>query len=215
MTDAARFWDRHAEDYAKRPVADETAYERKLELTRARLKPEMKVLEIGCGTGTTALRHAPHVAHVRATDISPRMIEIARRKAQTAGIGNVSFELSDIERLGSDNGAYNAVMAHSILHLLRDRHAAIARIARLLPENGLFISSTPCLAGGRLGWLRYVLPPARWLGLVPWVGFFTVETLLADFEEAGFEIEEQWQPDPSKALFVIARKVERPALTPA
>lgn len=206
MADAARFWDRHAEGYAKRPVADEAAYEHKLALTRAWLGPEMKMLEIGCGTGTTALHHAPHVAHVRATDISPGMIEIARRKATAAGIANVSFELSDIDRLEPQDRAYDVVMAHSILHLLRNRDDAIAKVSRLLKPGGLFVSSTPCLSGGHLGWLRFVLPPARWLGLVPWVGFFTVETLIAEFERAGFVIEEQWRPGPAKALFVIARK---------
>ncbi|MEQ8333271.1 class I SAM-dependent methyltransferase [Nisaea sp.] len=206
MTGTAKFWDRHAEGYAKRPVGDEAAYEHKLALTRARLAPEMTVLEIGCGTGTTALHHAPHVAHIRAVDVSPKMLEIARRKAEAAGIGNITFEVADFDSLDTEDGDYDLVMAHSILHLLRDRRDAIVKAVRLLKPGGLFISSTPCLAGGRLGWLRFVLPPARWLGLVPWVGFFTAETLIADFEAAGLEIEETWQPGPAKALFVIARK---------
>ncbi|WP_226886947.1 class I SAM-dependent methyltransferase [Nisaea nitritireducens] len=206
MTNTAKFWNKHAEGYAKRPVGDEAAYERKLALTRARLTPGMEVLEFGCGTGTTALHHAPHVAHIRAVDISPKMLEIARHKAEAASVGNITFEVADFDSLEAEDGNYDLVMAHSILHLLRDRRAAIAKAVRLLKPGGLFISSTPCLAGGRLGWLRFVLPPARWLGLVPWVGFFTAETLIADFEAAGLEIEESWHPGPAKALFGIARK---------
>ncbi|WP_420406241.1 class I SAM-dependent methyltransferase [Nisaea sp.] len=206
MTDTAGFWNRHAEGYARRPVGDQAAYEYKLAQTRARLSPEMKLLEIGCGTGTTALHHAPHVAHIRATDISPKMLEIARRKADAAGIGNVSFETADFDSLEAADATYDMVMAHSILHLLPKRRDAIAKAARLLKPGGLFVTSTPCLAGIRTGWLRFVLPPARWLGFVPWVGFFTVETLLDDIAAAGFEIEENWQPGPAKAVFLIARK---------
>lgn len=206
MTGSAEFWNRHAKGYAKRPVTDQASYEYKLERTRERLSPDMKVLEIGCGTGTTALHHAPHVAHITAIDISPEMLEIARHKAEAAGIGNVSFELADTDCLDSEDASYDLVMAHSILHLLRDRQVTIAKAARLLKPGGFFVSSTPCLAGGRLSWLRYVLPPARLLGLVPWVAFFTVETLLEECDAAGLEIEEQWQPDPAKALFLIARK---------
>ena len=39
----------------------------------------MEVLEFGCGTGSTALTLAPNVRHIQATDVSPKMLEIARR----------------------------------------------------------------------------------------------------------------------------------------
>jgi cyclopropane fatty-acyl-phospholipid synthase-like methyltransferase len=44
----------------------------------------MELLEFGCGTGGTAIIHAPHVKHIRAIDISPRMIEIAKSRAEAA-----------------------------------------------------------------------------------------------------------------------------------
>ena len=59
MVQPSRFWDRHAKGYAKRPVPDEAAYQRKLKMTQDYLTPDMEVLELGCGTGTTALIHAP------------------------------------------------------------------------------------------------------------------------------------------------------------
>ncbi len=52
----------------------------------------MEVLEFGCGTGTTAITHAPYVKHIRAIDISSNMIEIAQRKADAKNIKNVTFE---------------------------------------------------------------------------------------------------------------------------
>ena len=42
----------------------------------------MEVLEFGCGTGGTAIIHAPYVKHIRAIDISGNMIAIAKGKAE-------------------------------------------------------------------------------------------------------------------------------------
>ena len=84
-------WDRIADKYAAQPVADQAAYEHKLAETRKRLSPDMHLLEFGCGTGTTALTHAPYVASIKAIDISNRMIEICRDKAKDKSIANVTF----------------------------------------------------------------------------------------------------------------------------
>ncbi|NNE51124.1 MAG: methyltransferase domain-containing protein, partial [Sulfitobacter sp.] len=88
----SRFWDRIAPRYARNSVSDEASYARKLAETAALMGPDMEVLEIGCGTGTTALHHAGRVAHIRATDISAGMLTIARQKADAAGISNVTFQ---------------------------------------------------------------------------------------------------------------------------
>ena len=49
------FWDKIAQKYATKRVADPAAYEAKLTRVRALLRAEDRVLEIGCGTGSTAL----------------------------------------------------------------------------------------------------------------------------------------------------------------
>ncbi|MEO9903779.1 class I SAM-dependent methyltransferase [Nisaea sp.] len=205
MANIARFWDRHAAGYAKRAVSDPEAYQHKLELTQRLLKPDMRVLEFGCGTGTTALHHAPYVKSIRAIDVSAKMLEIARAKAEEAGIANVSFEQSDIEGLSAEDGSYDLVMGHSILHLLEDRHAVIAKVWRLLKADGLFVTSTACI-GGTMPWLKLILPVGNALGLLPKVAFIRPDELVGEFETAGFRIEQSWQPGPSKGLFIIARK---------
>ncbi|MEO0996850.1 MAG: methyltransferase domain-containing protein, partial [Pseudomonadota bacterium] len=44
-----------------------------------------------------SIHHAPRVERVHATDISARMIDIAREKADAAGIDNIEFEVADID----------------------------------------------------------------------------------------------------------------------
>ena len=48
MSGSGRFWDRSAERYSKRPVADEASYQKKLAITREYFRPDMQVLEFGC-----------------------------------------------------------------------------------------------------------------------------------------------------------------------
>ncbi len=206
MAQPSQFWDRHAKGYAKRPVADEAAYQKKLRVTQDYLKPDMEVLEFGCGTGTTAIIHAPFVRHIRAIDISSRMLEIARAKAESDSIENVTFEQSSIDELNADDASYDAVMGHSILHLLENKEIAIASVYRMLKPGGVFVTSTACLGGTMLA-LRVILPVGRFFGLLPLVKFFTAEELEADLTDAGFRIDYQWQPDTRKSVFIVAKKV--------
>jgi len=86
-TPAEVFWDRHAPRYVAKPIADQPSYEAKLNHVRSLLQPTDKVLEIGCGSGKTALQLAPACASVTASDLSSRMIECARsQKCHDLGI---------------------------------------------------------------------------------------------------------------------------------
>ena len=205
MVQPSKFWDRIAERYARTPVADEAAYQRKLQVTREYLRPDMEVLEFGCGTGSTAIAHAPLVNHIRAIDISPKMIEIARGKADAGNIGNVSFERATLEDLDLPDGTFDAVMGHSILHLLEDRDDAIARVHRMLKPGGVFVSSTVCITGV-LKIIKVIGPIGKFFGLLPLVRVFTRNELEDSLTAAGFTIEHVWQPDKGKAVFIVARK---------
>lgn len=205
MANSVRFWDRIAARYARRPVADEAAYQEKLRITREYLSPDMTVLEFGCGTGSTAIAHAPHVEQIRASDVSPKMIEIAREKAAAAGVDNVSFEVAALDDLDVADGSIDAVLGLSILHLLSDRDAAIATVKRMLKPGGVFVSSTACV-GESMKFFKYVGPPLAWLGLIPMVRVFTIDDLVASLTAADFEIEHQWLPRKGAAVFIVARK---------
>jgi ubiquinone/menaquinone biosynthesis C-methylase UbiE len=211
MKNDHRFWDRIARKYAAQPVADEAAYETKLNKTREYFTPESRVLEFGCGTGTTAIRHAPYVKEIVATDVSSRMIEIAWARAEEAGVENVHFEAADFDNYEAPVESFDMVMAHSILHLLADRDAAIAKAHHLLKPGGVFVSSTVCLGDG-MGWIALIVPFARALGLFPRVKVFKETALRRSIESAGFEIVYRWRADETAskfgavAVFLVARK---------
>lgn len=206
MDGSGKFWDKCAEKYAKQPVADEASYQKKLQITRGYFTPDMQVLEIGCGTGSTAIVHAPFVRHIRAVDISPEMLRIAQAKADAQGITNISFECSPADELRVEAGSMDMVMAHSILHLLEEKEAVIARIYDMLRPGGLFVSSTICMSDA-MWFLKPVIPLMRLFGMAPEiVNFFSTKQLVNAVADAGFEIEKQWQPGRTKALFIVARK---------
>jgi len=207
MDPSEKFWNRMAERYSKRPISDEAAYERKLRVTREYLRPEMEVLEFGCGTGSAAIAHAPYVKHIRAIDSSSNMIEIARGKADAGKIDNVRFERLTIDELGVPDQSYDAVLGLNVLHLLEDRDQTIAKVHRMLKPGGIFVTSTACL-GDSLKFFRMIAPIGRFLGLIPLVKVFSSGELEDSLSAAGFEIGHQWQPGKYAAVFIVAKRAD-------
>ena len=205
MNPSSRFWDRIAERYSKQPVADEASYQKKLQVTRTFFRPDMEVLEFGCGTGSTAITHSPCVKHIRAIDISSKMLEIAREKAIRAGVENITFEQATIEDISVPDRSYDVVLGLSILHLLDNKEEAIAKVHRMLKAGGVFVTSTVCL-GDTMKFLKVIAPVGRLFGLMPLVKVFTTVELVASLTGAGFTIDYQWQPGRGKAVFVVAKK---------
>ena len=203
----ARFWDRIAERYARKAVPDQAAYETKLAKTDSYLQPDDRVLEIGCGTGTTALHHAPKAGNILATDISAKMIDIAREKARAAGVDNVRFEVSSIEDLDATPGQYEVILAHSILHLVADVPGTLSKLHRMLKPGGLLISNTQCI-GESAAWLGWVAPLGRMLGVLPRVNVFREREFLQWIGDSGFDFEEIWQPKPKASHYIVARAVD-------
>lgn len=209
MAELNAFWDRMADKYAAQPIADEQAYRTKLARTQAHMTPDMDIFEFGCGTGGTAITHAPHVRSVRAVDFSPRMLEKARDRAARAGVSNVTFEQGDITKMAIPPASYDMVLGLSILHLLEDRNAVIARVFDILKPGGRFVSSTACI-GDTMRWLGFIAPLGRRFGLLPMLNVMSHEQLRASMTRAGFTIEHDWRPNPNAAVFLIARKPPLP-----
>jgi ubiquinone/menaquinone biosynthesis C-methylase UbiE len=205
----ARFWDRIARKYASDPIADMAGYERTLARARHFLKASDTALEIGCGTGTTALKLAPLVARMVASDISSEMIAIAREKASAEGCANVAFETATPDAAPWPDAAFDAVMAFNLLHLVAARAAALQGVHRLLKPGGLFISKTPCLSEMNPA-IRLVVPLMQAIGQAPYVAFFKAEDLEQEVVAEGFEIIERDRHGThgkDARIFLVARKL--------
>jgi ubiquinone/menaquinone biosynthesis C-methylase UbiE len=199
-----QFWDKIAPRYAKSPIKHEQVYQKKLTITQGYFRPEWSVFEFGCGTGTTAIIHAPHVEHILATDISGKMLEIAKRKAQDAGVENIRFEQGTLDSLDLKAESFDAVLGLNILHLLEDVEGAIARVKRLLRPGGIFVSSSGLL--GELGLhFRLLIPAMQALGFAPYVKRFSKQQLVSMLIDAGFSIDHEWQPGKG-SVFIVATK---------
>lgn len=210
MESSIQFWNRTATRYARRPVADEAAYQTKLSLTQDYLRPDMDVLEIGCGTGSTALVHAPKVRRYLATDAADRMIDIARTKLVTSGLDNLRFRVASLDDVAALPERFDAVLCLNLLHLLKDPKSAIERIHCLLKPGGIFVSSTACLKDTK-SWLRPVAVVARLCRLAPFVAFLSRQEVTSHLTATGFDILHTWVPEnASEVLFVIARRPSAP-----
>ncbi len=202
------FWNKMARGYAKRPVGNPDAYQVKLDKTAEYLKPTDRLLEFGCGTGTTALIHAPRVAQIEAIDFSSEMIAIAREKLWDTSADNVNFEVSRFEDwpVPVAGQGYDAILGMSILHLVTDVDQTLEQVWKSLKPGGLFFSSTVCL-GDSNGLERYFLPPLSAIGILPKVVRFKGADLIDRIRSHGFDIEHDWRPAPEAAsVFVVARR---------
>jgi predicted TPR repeat methyltransferase len=216
MPGGEAFWDRIAERYAARPVRDAAAYERTIERARFWLDGAQDALELGCGTGTTALRLADVVGRLTAIDFSARMIAIAADKARAQGVATVEFRQADLFDAAALGGPFDAVLAFNFLQLMGDLPAALEAIARRVRPGGLFVSKSVCL--GEKGWLpaRVVVGALRVAGVAPPLRFLKIDALDRAVREAGFEIVETGVfPERPPSRFIVARRVPAQSAPPS
>ena len=206
LSSDAHFWNKIAEKYAADPIKDEVAYEATLDRVRHWLKPDWKVLEIGCGTGNTAVKLAPSVLEYTGTDLSSEMIRMAEGRKAQVDLPGLSFHPAQAEAVTRE-GQFDAVLAFNLVHLVEEPAALLAQIRAQLPEGGMFLSKTPCLANKP--WLKPLVWLAKALGKAPkTVHFLSPGALEAEMRSAGFEIVETGNyPQSPIGRFIAARAV--------
>ncbi|MCV2893744.1 class I SAM-dependent methyltransferase [Lentibacter sp. XHP0401] len=209
MVDSKTFWDKMAPKYAASQMRSVEDYEHTLARTLSYLTPDMRVLEMGCGTGTTALRLAPHVLAFVGTDQSSEMIRIAREKAEEAGIGNAEFRVLGAAESAQLDEGFDVVMGYNLFHLVPDVEAVIDDVYKRLKPGGLLISKTPCLADKAFGWKRFlvkaILPLMKLIGKAPDVRLWRLEHVDRLIADAGFETVEAGN-FPAISRYIVARK---------
>ncbi|MBL4629451.1 MAG: class I SAM-dependent methyltransferase [Roseicyclus sp.] len=206
MPSAVTFWDKAAPGYAKSTISDPDAYHATLTRTIHHLSPTDRVLELGCGTASTAMDLAPYVAHITATDISPAMIEIGREKVWSASVRNVTLLTGETgDPVLSDGAPYDVILAMNLLHLLPRQADALAQAHALLKPGGLLISKTACL--GEKWYFRPLVGALKLIGKAPPVLHQTLAQTRDAILNAGFEpVEELVQSGIVPRLFLVARR---------
>jgi ubiquinone/menaquinone biosynthesis C-methylase UbiE len=196
MNDFARqekersLWDKQAPGYDKRNLrVYKNAYDLSIQKARAVLSPDQEVLEIGCGTGIISLGIAPFVKSVVATDISPEMISVAKRKAESLSITNVEFRVGDGYSLPYDDQAFDVVLLFNVLHFVKEPTALLHEAYRLLRPSGYLVSATDCYAepvpllfGIGLGVQRLL----NLIGIIPFMWYYKKEDIHQLLEQCSF-----------------------------
>jgi len=123
----------------------------RLDLTFANLQDflpqeprSLHALDLGSGTGATAVRLARLGLHVTLLDPSPPMLDFANHAAQEAGVTErITLKLGDAAQLGTlfDPGAFDLVLCHNVLEFVNDPGAVLRSAARTLRDSSGIISA--------------------------------------------------------------------------
>ena len=214
MNKSEEFWDGASKNYDKTEERFEYIHNRSRDNTSKHLKDSDTVLDYGCGTGTAACQFSRLVKEVHAIDISSKMIEIAKEKANAGEIENVIFEQSDIFDNKYSTQSYDVILAFNMLHTVPNPQSVIQRIDELLKPEGLFISVTPCL-GQKMSFLvNLQIQLVRFLckfGLIPIpIRRITSSEVNNLLETGGFQaIESEQIYKGASSYFVVAKKFKK------
>ena len=127
----------NAENYATSTIhAEGQSLKRLIELTRP--QPKWVALDIATGAGHAAMALAPHVTHVTAADLTPRMLEVASALARERGLNNVTFQEASAEDLPFADGSFDLVTCRIAPHHFDDVPRFVAEVKRVLKPRGTF-----------------------------------------------------------------------------
>jgi len=152
----------------------------------AHLRAGETVVDLGCGGGLDILLAAPKVGPTgRAVgiDMTPEMIERARRNAARAGATNVEFHLSTIDRLPLPAGSVDCIVSNCVINLAPDKRAVFREMFRVLKPGGRVAVSDIAL--------KRPLPKELGESVSAYVGCISGAIPIGEFESglrsAGFE----------------------------
>jgi len=185
-----KFWNIISSSYAASPIADEAAYQTKIQKIKSYLSPEDVILDIGCATGTQCFDLAGDIKQATGIDISSKLLTIAEQRKDERKINNVEFIKTSLfdERFHSDS--YDVVMAFYVLHFFEDIDAVFKRVHELLKPDGLFVFETACM-GEQNKLMSSLIRLLGRLGFMPLINMLTYRQLEQALDNAGFSIIEK------------------------
>jgi ubiquinone/menaquinone biosynthesis C-methylase UbiE len=151
----------------------------------ARLRPGETVVDLGCGGGLDVLLAAAKVGprgKAVGIDMTPEMIERARRNAAARGSSNVAFHLAAIDRLPLPDASVDCLISNCVINLAPDKAAVFREMYRVLKPGGRVAVSDIAL--------KRPLPPdlaenvAAYVGCI--AGAVPIDAYRRGLEAAGF-----------------------------
>jgi SAM-dependent methyltransferase len=113
-------------------------------------KPGETVLDLGSGPGLDVFLAARHVGpegRVIGVDMTPAMLERARKSAAQIGLSHVEFREGRLEALPVESSSVDAVTSNCVINLVPDKRAVFAEIARVLRPGGRVVIADILLHG--------------------------------------------------------------------
>jgi arsenite methyltransferase len=151
----------------------------------ANLKPGETVVDLGCGGGLDVLLAAPRVApdgKAIGIDMTPEMIDLARRNAAKQGAANAEFHLAHIDALPLADDSVDCLISNCVINLAPDKSKVFREMHRVLKAGGRMAVSDIAL--------KKPLPPEVGQDVLAYVGCVAGALLIDDYErllkEAGF-----------------------------
>lgn len=144
----ASFHDAWADSTRPEEIDVRAAFEAPLALENRFILEQMgdlhgkRLLDVGAGLGETSVYFALQGAHVTAVDVSPGMVDMARRLAAHHGV-ELDYVVCAGEKLEVPSESFEFVYAGNIIHHVADRDAFFAQVARVLKSGGQFFSTDP------------------------------------------------------------------------
>ena len=134
-------------------------------LSHYEIRPGMKILELGCGTGSIwkGNLHLLEGTQLILTDFSEGMLETAK---QNVTAKNVTFQHVDIQNIPYPDASFDAVIANMMLYHVPDLHRGLSEVRRVLKEGGHFY----CATYGIHGILEFVTELLKDMGVTGSIG---------------------------------------------
>lgn len=175
----------------------------------AAVKPGMKILDVGTGTGVVAITAARHGAQVTGLDLTPELLEQAREDAEIAGQSQIIWQEGDAEALPYDDQSFDMVLSQ-FGHMFAPRPAVVTQeIQRVLRKGGVFaFASWPPehLMGRLFALVHRIAPVSDAIASAPqeWGDLHSIDDRLkGKFDQLFFERGTMYSP----ALSVAHRRI--------
>lgn len=148
--------------------------ETELAFSMIKLRPGMKILDVGCGTGNFSIKLAEMGCKVVGIDISDEMLDIARSKAKLRNL-DIEFHKMDVYKLGFEDGSFDAAFSMAAFEFIDKPAAALCEMVRVVKDKGQVLIGT--ISGDSKWGELYQSEPVKSSSVFKYAHFKTLEDL--------------------------------------